>query len=253
VKNLGPLFNRALLLGGLAGIIYPAFIEGPPGKPAPSLTQAIIGLILEPKPELGYFMRVLSLFVVVAFGYVVIIEWLYRKLPITAVQTNISIGFNQNYSLAVVNRSQVLRANQASVSAYFSLIAPTSPSGATPRADIAMDAFCYGCELKSSKMMIGADDRGFEIIHDFGADIPYRWYMPLIPSWAMKKDLDKMARFLRNNLVRRTQSAAYIDDFTGENPSMSFRAANYPQRNISIEVEFDAPIPKDWFFAVWHG
>jgi hypothetical protein len=247
VRSFGYIVNRAILVAGIAGIVYPAFLEGPSGTPPPSFTQAIIALFLEPRLQLGYFMRLICLFVVIAFGYIVIIDWLYRNLPITVVQTRIKIEFNRDYRVAVVNREQILRANQDGVSAYFSEIAPTAPSGATPKADILMDASCYGSTLSNDTKMRGSDDRGYEIIHDFGINIPYRWYMPLIPAWALKREIGQIPAFLRRNLVRRTQTVVYIEDFNVENPSMSFTAANYPQRNVSVTVEFEGPIPKDFY------
>jgi len=250
MRRFGAVFSAAVFIAGVAGIVYPAFIEGPAGTHPPSPTQIVVGLFLEPHLTLAYFMRILCLVVVLISAYIWIVERMYRNLPITVVQTKVKMDFNADYSRVVVRREQILRANQPNVTAYRLEVLPTSPLGRTPVADIQMSLFCHGADISfatGAPLFKGSDDRGYEIIHYFGRKMPYNWYMPMIPAWAMKKELSQMISPIRDSLVLRTQTATYINDFNSINPAMSFVASSYPQRNISMELHFEGPAPSKFY------
>lgn len=93
MRSLRPVLAWVVLVGGVAGIIYPAFIEKG-STPPPSFTQAIILLFLEPTWDLRYFMRMLCVVGVIVMVYVLTIRRIYRNLPITVVQSKVQVRFN---------------------------------------------------------------------------------------------------------------------------------------------------------------
>jgi hypothetical protein len=247
MKGLGSIVSWAILIAGAAGIIYPAFIEGPHGAPPPSFTQAIVALFLEPRWDLGFFMRILCVVVVVCAGYVVVITRMYHNLPITVVKTSIQVNVSKDFSKAAMSRVQLLRANQSNVSAYFTAVTPNATSGMVPEDGITMEAYCHGQTINSTFDLNGSEQSGFEVIHDFGCHIPYRWFMPLFPASIYKGDVDGLVGFIRNNIVTRRQSAVYIDEFNTLKPRMDFVARNYPGHNISVTINFEDRIPPSFY------
>jgi len=172
MKGLGSLFSWAVLVAAVAGIIYPAFIEGEAGAQPPGVTQVLFNLFLEPHLTLGYFMRILCLVVTVASGYLLALTKIYSKVPITAVRTAINIEFTNDLSKAIITREQTLRANQPNVTAYFTEMLPTN-GGKILGSSINMNVHCQDCELNSRLERTGSDSSGFEIIHHFGGELPY--------------------------------------------------------------------------------
>jgi hypothetical protein len=85
-RNLGKLFTLILLIGTVIGILQPAFLENK------SLTQIIVSL-LEPEATQGFMMRWLLLLGMLGSAYILIIDRLYRNLPITVVRTRYELVF----------------------------------------------------------------------------------------------------------------------------------------------------------------
>jgi hypothetical protein len=113
-SRYGHLLNWVILIAGIVGIIYPAFVDE-----KQSLTQIIISLF-DPKPTLGFAMRWLSVFLIVGGAYILVTSWAYRNLPISVIWTRLDIHFeNADGSRVRVQRQQTFRANQPGVTAYF--------------------------------------------------------------------------------------------------------------------------------------
>jgi hypothetical protein len=114
----------------------------------------------------------LSFVVVISSVYILLLRQLYHNIPLTVIRTKIDIYFdNVDGSVVRIAREQLLRANQNSVTAYFMEVAPTSPGGRIHRNDITMNLFCENCEFHEHHEIIGSEEKGFEIIHDFGRNL----------------------------------------------------------------------------------
>jgi hypothetical protein len=251
MRRFGPLVSATIFVAALAGIIYPAFIEVPSGaiRP-PSPTQILVGLFLQPELTLAYFMRVLFFVAVLISAYIFVVNLMYRNLPITVVQTRIKMDFSPDYAHAVIRREQILRANQPNVTAYRTEIRPIA-AGTTPRTDINVGLYCpdQNVAFNEPPLFKGSDQTGYEVLQRFGRNMPYKWYVSLIPSCFLRGDLDRMIGPIKNNLVKRTQTSVYKDAFLNPDPTMSFIAASYPQRNISMELNFQGKVPST-FYAI---
>ena len=243
--GLASLLKWVILIAGVAGILYPALIEGPHGAPPESVSQAVLSIFLNPELSQTYFMRVLCLVVVICGGYIILISFWYRDTPITVVKTSINATFNHDLSRADIHREQIMRANRRDVTAYFTSSIPSSLSGCTPKSEITMDVFCQGMDATlTSFHSVGSDESGYAITHYFGAPLPYRWYMPLIPNWALNKRPEDLPGFIRNNLVIRRQRVVYVNEYNVDEPSMSFTVHRYPHMNFLLELHFPHDVPK---------
>ncbi len=243
MKSVSSLFAAVILVAALGGIIYPAFIEGPSGTAPPGVTYTVISLFLQPHWTLAYFMRAICVLFVTASGYLLLVNWLYHKVPITVVRTRVEATLNADKSKAVVRRNQTLRANQSNVTAYFSGVTTTSSEGLIPESDINMSAFCLGRELNSSFWLTGTATTGFDIMHEFGCEIPYRWWMLLIPGFILGADPEHMHSFFRRRLVTRKQTYTCQNEYNGKHPTMQFSSTIYPHLNVSIRVNFEGGVP----------
>lgn len=242
MKQVWRLVAFALLAADVVGIIYPAFIQHDPGQPPPSVTQTLISIFREPHfDRLEYIFRVIMLLLFAAIAYVLVVTWAYRRVPLTVVKTTVQYKLNSDYSRADVSREQILRANQPGVNAHFSTLRPHR--GRIPRANLTMDAMSQKCRFSSSFDLTGTESSGFEIVHDFGGEMPYAWYMIFAPASEIKKRYHDMLSLIRDKLVLRTVSYTLVDEYNGSDPVISFTANTYPQLNISVALEFDGNIP----------
>lgn len=238
--ELGKLFSWALLVAAVCGVIYPAFLDE-----HLSLTQIILS-IFSPELTISYAMRVLCTIVVICIAYLLSINRIYRNIPITVISTTADIKFHDADGKHVsFNRTQLLRANAPNVTAYLFQISPSTPAGTCPGTEIFVDTFCDNLGFVSTIDKHGSDASGYEVIHEFGRSLPYRWYMPLIPSFLLKRDRKYMATFIRSNIVKRTQTNVYLNEFNVPNPVIDFTAATYPQHNIEINIHFSERRPSN--------
>jgi hypothetical protein len=225
----GRLLNWVVLIGGVAGIIYPAFIDERQG-----LTQILISLF-DPKPTLGFAMRWLSVVLLIGAAYILIVSWAYRNLPISVIWTKLNVHFEaEDGSLVRIEREQALRANQPGVTAYFMNCRPTAPTGIVSGASIKGALYCDNKQYSDRIELHGNETRGFEVTHDFESPLPYAWYMPLIPMFLLNREPEQMMRWLKKKIVVRRLSVSYSNEFNIDRPSMNFHASVYSQHNISI-------------------
>lgn len=233
-ERLRLLFNWAILVAAIFGIIYPAFFD-----PHLSLTQILISLVDFHEPTLGFWMRWLSVFVLIGAAYILITGWLYRNLPLSVISTRLDIYFeNPDGSSVRIDREQYLRANQPEVTAYYVSCRPTSPNGRIAEDSINCSVYCDGNNFQNDLDLHGTETRGFEVMHSFGRPLPYASYMPFIPRWILNREPERLFRLFRSKVVVRRMSLTYVNEFNVPKPSMSFIAATYPHYNITISIHF---------------
>jgi hypothetical protein len=225
----GHLINWAILVAGVAGIIYPAFFDERLG-----LTQIFISLF-EPKPTLGFAMRWLSVVVLCGAAYILITGWIYQNLPISVIWTKLDVHFETpDGSRVRVEREQALRANQPGVTAYFMQCRPTSEKGRAPEHLITASVYCDGIQFEDSLELHGNDARGFEVTHLFGTPLPYAWYVLLTPISWLNREPQKLVGSFKRKIVLRRMSITYLNEFNVVKPAMNIQAAIYSQHNIAI-------------------
>ena len=241
-SRFGKLLNWALIVGGLAGIIYPAFIDGNQG-----FTKAILKLF-EPSWSLEFSMRWLCVIVFAAAVYTFITTQYYKNIPISVISTKLTAHFEDPTGSRVrVDREQSMRANEADVTAYFWSTKPTTETGSVPKNLFVSSVYCKGARLNNNLDYYGSDSKGYDIIHDFGTSMPFAWYMPLVPMWILNRNVNDLWGFIGNNIVVRTNSTTFLEEFNGEVATMQFYAENYPNHNITIELNFyPSHVPQDF-------
>jgi hypothetical protein len=199
----GHLVNWAVLVAAIVGIIYPAFFDERLG-----LTQIFVSLF-EPKLTLGFAMRWLSVVLLCGAAYILVTGWAYRNLPISVIWTKLDIHFDAaDGSRVRIEREQALRANQPEVSAYFMQCRPTSENGRIPEASISGSVYCGNLNYQDRLDLHGNDARGFEVMHLFGAALPFAWYMPLIPVWLLNREPDRLFGSFKKKIPVRRMSGS---------------------------------------------
>jgi hypothetical protein len=236
--SIGRIFNVVLLLAAIIGILQPAF-SGNVG-----LTQIILALF-EPQWTQEFLMKWL---LVLAFGallYSLIIGIIFKNIPITIIWTRIDVTFNSGDGSDVeIYREQLLRANQPSVTAFFS--AHTPSDGHVPHERITASAHCDAPNFDDRFEIFGRPNSRTEVFHVFPQGMPYAWYMPLIPIWILNRDPQRLPKFIRKNLVLRRNTVAYVNEYNVPKPTMDFSApfGRYYQHNITWNIMFkDMKIP----------
>jgi hypothetical protein len=232
--RLANLVNWAILIAAIIGIIYPAFFD-----PHLSLTQILISLADFNQITLSFLMRWLSVLVFLFAVYIMITNWAYRNLPISVIWTRLDVHFESpDGSKVRIDREQALRANQTGVTAYYVNCKPTAEKGRVPEDGISCSVYCGDQEFKSDIDLHGSEARGFEIMHLFGNQLPYAWYMPLIPRWLLNREPERLFRWVRTKVAIRRMSIKYLDEFNVAKPSVSFIAAIYPHYNVAVSLHF---------------
>jgi hypothetical protein len=238
-EGLSKIVGAIFFIGTGIGIIYPAFVDNK------SLTQIVVSLFEPDLSSSSFLYRWLLVLGFVCSSYILIIARMYRNTPITVVQTHFHLRFLSADGSEVDSiRSQILRANQPKVTAYYGRYAPVAEGGRIPEDQIEYGAYCESCHMESSLDTYGKPTTGFDVIHVFNPPLPYAWYMPLIPTFFLKREYEQLPRFLKRKLVKRTLRVRYIDEYNVPKLVMQYRAQIYPQLNVRVSLEFPAePTP----------
>jgi hypothetical protein len=237
--NFGRIANLALIVGTLIGILEPAFSHENIG-----LTQIVLSLF-EPHWTQQFLMRWLLALTFIASCYSLATGIIFRNIPITIIWTRVQVRFMDEFGERVeLHREQLLRANQPDVTAYFSTHSPTS-GGHVPHDQITASVYCESCNLNDRIEVTGSETGKTELVHVFGTPLPYRWYMPLIPAWALNQEYSRLPKFIRRYVVIRRNKIVYCDEYLGPKPVMSFSSTSgrYHQFNMQLEVAFHGPVP----------
>lgn len=186
-------------------------------------------------------MRWLSVVLLCGAAYILVTGWAYRNLPISVIWTKLDIHFDAaDGSRVRIEREQALRANQPEVSAYFMQCRPTSENGRIPEASISGSVYCGNLNYQDRLELHGNDARGFEVMHLFGAALPFAWYMPLIPIWLLNREPDKLFGSFKKKIPVRRMSVTYLNEFNVAKPAINFMASIYTQHNISVHFHVPA-------------
>lgn len=224
-----------LAIGGLIGILEPAFFENK------TLTQTIFSLF-QPEASLGFWMRWLLVILFLGVVYILIIDFVFKGKPITVLRTILNVKFLDNDgSLVKYEREQTLRPNRPGVTAIFSQHSPDY--GKIKGDEISATIYTRDKEINTEIEKYGTDDRGYEVLQIFSPSLPYSWYMPLVPVLFLKGDYNNLIRIFRKNLVVRRSTQMYENEFDVENPGIELRAEFYTQLNISVNIKFSKSRP----------
>jgi hypothetical protein len=238
--GFGRIFNILLILGTLIGILEPAFFSENIG-----LTQIVLSLF-EPHWNQQFAMRWLLAIGFSASCYAFIIGMIFRNVPITIIWTNVDVRFTDVEGRRVeLHREQLLRANQPGVTAYFSTHTPTS-GGTVPHDQIQADIYCEACNLNDRVDVTGSEQGKTELVHLFGAALPYKWYVPLIPASFLNRDYNRLPKWIRKYVAVRTNVVVYANEYCGAKPVMNFSVVSgrYHHFNMSFQIHFNQrPIP----------
>jgi hypothetical protein len=233
LKNIGVgnVLAFVLLMATVIGILQPAYSTDI------SLTHILLSLF-HPAWTQEFLMRWLLVIGFISACYLIMLQFIYRNIPITVVSTEIVTTFGANGS-GVQKRTQRLRANRRNVTAYISNHAPSALTGKIIRDQMRAEAFCHDWPA-TSHVEIRAMGSGFEMLHIFDRPLPFSWYIPLIPIWILNRDPNRLFKFIRNKVVMRRDEIHYVGEFNSEQPLMNFtQAGRYHHYNLSIRLEFN--------------
>ena len=122
MRQFWKIINWVLIIGTIIGILQPALFEN---KPA----SEIVTSLFHPNTSQEFMMRWLLVLLFSASVYVLIVDLLYRRQPVTVVRTLLRIRLlDDKGSRVEIHREQVLRPNRSGVTAYFSRHTPDSGS-----------------------------------------------------------------------------------------------------------------------------
>jgi hypothetical protein len=229
--GIGHVVAFVLLMGTVIGILQPAYSTDI------SLTHILISLF-HPAWTQEFLMRWL---LVIGFGfacYLITLQFIYRNTPITVISTKVVTSFDKNGG-AVQRRTQLLRANQPNVTAHMSTHAPSAPTGKIIKEKAKADAICYDWP-GSSCIELRPLGAGYEMLHIFDEPLPFIWYMPLIPTWILNREPQRLFKFIRRRVVVRRDEMHYVDEYKIDQPTMNFTQTGiYRHFNLSIRLEFN--------------
>jgi hypothetical protein len=234
MKNvgIGHVVAFVLLMGTVIGILQPAYSTDI------GLTHILISLF-HPAWSQEFLMRWL---LVIGFGfacYLITLQFIYRNTPITVVSTKVVTSFDKDGG-AVHKRTQLLRANQPNVTAHISTHAPGAPNGKIIKEKARADALCYEWPGASYIELRALGGGGYEMLHIFDKPLPFSWYMPLIPTWILNREPERLFKFIRRRVVIRRDEMHYVDEYKIDQPTMNFtQAGRYRHYNLSIRLEFN--------------
>jgi hypothetical protein len=185
-------------------------------------------------------MRWLLMLTFLAGCYSFAVGIIFRNIPITILWTNVKVRFmNAEGTRVEITREQMLRANQPGVTAYFASSQPTN-GGIVPHDQIKGSAFCDSHNLNDQIEVTGSPAGKTEMMHIFGAALPYRWFMPLIPASLLNREHKRLPKFLRTYAIVRNHSVVYLNEYNGPKPVMQFATTSglYHHFNMAIDLDF---------------
>lgn len=241
--HLNVQFDRLLywllFIGGLAGVIYPAFLDH-----EMSLTQLVLSLFRW-DPSFGWFMRWLAAVGVVCSAFILTTHQLYRGTPITAMRTDIRAYFegqNTPQETMRVDREQFLRANQPRVTAHFSHSIPHEKGATITEISAKLHS---DPKISCAVEKRGSPEKGYEIVQNFERNLPSAWYMFLMPPMWFNTDYANLIWPIRKNVVVRKQTTVYRNEFSEAHGEMNFTVNRYPLHHFHFTLDFgDKPIPE---------
>jgi hypothetical protein len=113
----------------------------------------------------------------------------------------------------------------------------STPGGRIPKSEITVSAFNDATRLNNTCEIYGQENRSLEVMQLFGNPLPYAWFMPLAPLWAIGGQYEHIPRVFRKYIVKRTNTVVYENEFNIE-PVMQFQADVYPSKNVVITFDF---------------
>jgi hypothetical protein len=228
-------FELILTIAGIAGIIFPAFLE----SPRPGFWEAIESLF-HPTLTFVFVARWLSILPILLAIYIAVIRWIYRDLPISIIWMRVDVYFaSADGSEIRFERRQALRANQRGVTAYYQELSPSSDNGRAPERLIEHEIYCRDKTLKNAKLDFHGDEKkGYEITHEFGESLPYSKLLHIVPLWAISRDPQRLWSFFRRRIAMRTMSVTFIDEFNVPRPSISITSSTYAQHKLELHLHF---------------
>ena len=240
MKNwrVGHLINVVLLVGTVIGILQPAWSNDI------GLTQIILSLF-HPSWSQEFLMRWLLVLAFIALSYSAFIHLIFRNVPLTIISTKMKVTFGDD-GAALIDREQLLRANQPNVTAYFTSHSPSAPNGSLLRDRMTASVYCHGWGVKDELELRG-NEKKLEALHIFDKPLPYAWYMPLIPSFILNRDPSRLPKFLRKYVIVRKNEVYYLNEFNVPDPVMNFvPAGRYQHFNLTVELQFPHGIPNNF-------
>ena len=202
---------------------------------------------------------VFASFVAVFCLYALVTSWRTRNIPISSLNLTMHVFMTKNSRgepVMTVIREQCIRAHRRGVSAYYSTTSPTR-GGTVPKESFALKIRWKGYEKKQRQLLpeddeqsevprpprlFGSDDGGWEVIQEFGADLPYFWYSPLIPSILLREGGEKVGRIRRSLSGRyagfRKGVNQYVNDFSDNEGEIDVSAPRYRQERVILRIYF---------------
>lgn len=162
----------------------------------------------------------------------------YSEVPITVLALNIDIYFNDDYGANVkVTRDYIVRANMPGVAAYHHQLV-VGAEGRIPEDEI--ECRLSGPHPRGTSLIphkFGNESQGWHCIQEFGPSLPYKFFFPFLPLFAMVRgqgrDAVPRSYFRTCMVVKGRVEATYYDDFNRE--KMFFLRTT---RNPIIEATF---------------
>lgn len=228
-----------LTIAGIAGIIFPAFLEAP----RPTISEAIVSLF-HPALTFIFVARWLSIIPILLAIYIAIIRWIYRDLPISIIWMRVDVYFSKaDGSEIKFERRQALRANQGGVSAYYQEISPSSENGRAPEQGFEHSIICGNKTFHKADLDFDGDEkRGYKITHEFGESLPYSKFLHVIPTFMISRDPQRLWSFFKNRIPMRTMSVTFIDEFNVPKPSISITASVYAHHKLELHLHFPSGV-----------
>jgi hypothetical protein len=224
-----------LLIAGIAGIIFPAFLEAP--RPGP---WELVTSLFHPTLTYVFVARWLSVIFILLAIYIRFVRWIYKPLPISVIWTRVDLRYlNSDGSRIKFVRQQALRANQRGVSAYYQEISPSSETGRVPENEIQASVTCGNRTLASELDLHGDEKKGYEIIHEFREHLPYSKLLLVAPIRLLNYKPERMWRFVRERIPIRHITMTFVNEFNVPKPSLSISTGSvYAQHNLSLYLHF---------------
>ena len=173
------------------------------------------------------------------FAYTAIIIFRYRDLPLSVLDTIVTVQFDEpDGSVVTVTKKQFIRANQPGVTAYHMDAAPY-PGGTIDPHEISCWLNTTNYPINEGVEPSGKSGSPIELIHSFDPALPFAWYLPLIPDRILLARHNLLPKFLRKFVVQQWIRTVYRNDFNQPGSYFELRSTRYPHRAITVKLCFD--------------
>ncbi|MEI9996545.1 MAG: hypothetical protein WDM91_18250 [Rhizomicrobium sp.] len=186
----------------------------------------------------GYFFLLTTfggLVFLVSLGRSVVIYWENATVPLSVLETKLTLEFSADLSHSTLTREQIYHANRAGQTAYH--IKSSTDTGTISDNGIHIKSWINNRKITKKLVMTGNPKKSVQIMEVFDAPLPTNFLATLLPDMVVLL-LFKHANVFRSTIARRNATTQNDNEYNGPQGVFSLESLLYPVSNVDVTIKF---------------